>query len=178
MRRSTIYILSLVVFIAVLASLSFAQQAAKIGVINSQNVLENSAEGKRVIAQLQDKDNKIQGELAKLDDDIRALETRLNTQRLTLSEESILQLSSDLDRKRTDRKRRAEDSFKELQALQMRLFNRVQSELLPIIEQIGKDQGFDIIFDLSKSGSVYFNPTLDVTDEVIKKYDASKSGKK
>jgi len=139
---------------------------------------ESSREGKRVIAQLQDKDNKIQGELAKLDDDIRALETRLNTQRLTLSEESVLQLSSDLDRKRTDRKRKAEDSFKELQALQMRLFNRVQSELLPIIEQIGKDQGFDIIFDLSKSGSVYFNPTLDVTDEVIKKYDTSKSGKK
>ncbi|MFB0565859.1 MAG: OmpH family outer membrane protein [Candidatus Aminicenantaceae bacterium] len=177
-RRSTIYILSLALLSSVLASLSFAQQASKIGMINSQRVLENSKEGKRVIAQLQEKDNKIQSDLAKLDDEIRSLETRLNTQRLTLSEESILQLSSDLDRKRTDRKRRAEDSFKELQALQIRLFNKVQNELLPIIEQIGRDKGFDIIFDLSKSGAVYFNPVLEITDEVIKRYDASKTGSK
>jgi len=160
-----------------LVSLSFAQQTPRIGVINSQKVLEDSAEGKRVIAQLQDKDKKAQDELTKLDNDIRSLETKLNTQRLTLSEASILQIRADLDRKRTDRKRRAEDSFKDLQELQLRLFNKVKGELLPIIEQVGKDQNFDVIFDLANSGALYFNPTLDITAEVIKKYDASKAAK-
>jgi len=94
---------------------------------------------------------------------------------LTLTNEALLQISSDLDKKQTERKRFAEDSVKELQDLQMRLFNKVQSELLPIIEQIGKEKKLDIIFDLANSGAIYFNPAVDLTQEVIKRYDASKS---
>jgi outer membrane protein len=175
--RSSSNVLLFILLSGALVSLSFAQQTPRIGVINSQKVLEDSAEGKRTIAQLQDKDKRAQDELTKLDNDIRSLETKLNTQRLTLSEASILQIRSDLERKRTDRKRRAEDSFKDLQELQLRLFNKVKGELLPIIEQVGKDQNFDLIFDLANSGALYFNPTLDITAEVIKRYDASKAAK-
>jgi len=172
---NTIVLLSL--FAAVLVATSHAQQLPKIGVINSQQVLETSAEGKRVIAQLQDKDKKVQDELAKIDEDIRKLESKMNTQRLTLSEQSLLDLRSDIDRKRTDRKRRAEDSLRELQELQLRLFNKVKGELLPIIEQLGKEKGFDIIIDLANSGALYFSPGIDITDDVIKRYDASKAAK-
>ena len=175
--RSSNYILFLILFTAVLVVTSYAQQPPRIGVINSQRVLENSAEGKRVIGQLQDKDKKVQDELAKIDEDIRKLESKLNTQRLTLSEQSLLDLRSDIERKRTDRKRRAEDSLRELQELQLRLFNKVKGELLPIIEQLGKEKGFDIIFDLANSGALYFSPGIDITDDVIKRYDASKAAK-
>jgi len=175
--RSSNTIIFLILLAAVLVVTGYAQQLPKIGVINSQRVLESSAEGKRVIVQLQDKDKRVQDELAKLDEDIRKLESKLNTQRLTLSEQSILDLRSDIDRKRTDRKRRAEDSLRELQELQLRLFNKVKGELLPIIEQLGKEKGFDIIFDLANSGALYFSPVIDITDEVIQKYDASKAAK-
>jgi len=176
--RSTTNVLLLILFSFVLVSFGFAQQSLKVGVINSQRVLEDSTEGKRVIAQLQDRDKKLQNEIAKVDEEIRKLETKLNTQRLTLSETSLLQLSSDLDRKRTERKRGAEDSLRELQELQLRLFNKVQSELLPIIEQVGKEKGFDLIFDLAKSGAIYFNPAIEITDEIIQRYNTSKAGKK
>ena len=176
-QRCSNCIIFLGLFAAVLVATSYAQQLPKIGVINSQRVLETSAEGKRVIAQLQDKDKKVQDELAKIDEDIRKLESKLNTQRLTLSEQSLLDLRSDIERKRTERKRRAEDSLRELQDLQLRLFNRVKGELLPIIEQLGKEKGFDIIFDLANSGALYFSPAIEITDEVIKKYDASKAAK-
>ena len=175
--RSSKYALLLVLSVGIFVSLGFSQQALKIGVINSQRVLEDSLEGKRVIAQLKDRDKKIQDELTKADDEIRRLETKLNTQRTTLNEESVIQLTSDIERKRTDRQRRAEDAVRDLRELQGRLFTKVQNELLPIIEQIGKEQNFDLIFDLGKSGAIYFNPTIEVTDEVIKRYDASKSGK-
>jgi len=176
-RRSSNYIIFLSLFAAALVVTSYAQQLPRIGVINSQRVLETSGEGKRVIAQLQEKDKKVQDELAKIDEDIRKLESKLNTQRLTLSEQSLLDLRSDIERKRTERKRRAEDSLRELQELQLRLFNKVKGELLPIIEQLGKEKGFHIIFDLANSGALYFSPAIEITDEVIKKYDASKAAK-
>lgn len=174
MRRSSSKILSLTLFIALLASFSFAQQPNKIGVINSQVVLEKSAEGKKILAQLEDKNKRNQDRLTKLDEDIRRIETELNTQRLTLTQEALLQKNTDLERKRTERKRLAEDLYREMNELTQRLFQRIQDELLPIIEQLGKEKGLDIIFDLGKSGAVYFNPAVNITADIIRRYDESK----
>ena len=176
-RRSRSKGLFITLFVVMLVSAGLAQQQIKVGVVNSQEVLEKSAEGKRVMAQIQEKDKKNQDSLAKLDEEIRGLETRINTQRLTLTQEALINMSSDLEKKRTDRKRFAEDSLREMQAFTQRLFQRVQNELLPIIEQLGKDNGLDVIFDLARSGAIYFNPTINMTQEVITRYDASKAAK-
>ena len=173
--RNKIVLIPLV--LAVLVTFGYSQQAIKVGVVNSQDVLERSAEGKRVMAQIQDKDKQTQARIGALDEEIRNLETRINTQRLTLTNEAMMQLSSDLERKRTERKRFGEDSLREMQEFTTRLFQRIQTELLPIIEQLGKDKGLDIIFDLARSGAIYFNPTIDMTQEVITRYDASKASK-
>jgi len=173
--RKAIAMSALAVLMFGLGSLAYGQ---KIGVINSQDVLEKSAEGKKVIGRLQERDKQNQAAVTKLDDDIRGLQTKLNTQRLTLTEEAALQLQSDLDKKNTDRKRMAEDAYTGMQELTGRLFKRVQDELIPIVEALGKERGLDIIFDLAKSGSVYWNPTIDLTAEVIKRYDASKATQK
>jgi len=174
MKRKKFFLMA-VALALVLSAFSLVQAQSKVGVVNSQDVLEKSVEGKRVIAQLQDQDKKNQDQLAKLDEEIRKLETRLNTQRITLTEEAALQLNSDLTKKRTERTRLSEDMARDMQELQYRLYSRLQNELIPIIEQIGKERGLDLIFDLARSGAVYFNPTIDITEEVIKRYDAIKT---
>jgi Skp family chaperone for outer membrane proteins len=80
-----------------------------------------------------------------------------------------------LESKTTARKRFAEDTYKDMNAMTQRMFQKIQGELLPIIEKLGKERGLDIIFDLGSSGAVYYSPTIDVTQEVIKRYDASKT---
>lgn len=175
MRRSTGEILLLVLFVVAVVSLGFTQQDVRIGVVDSARVLERSAEGKRIVAQLEDFNNASQQKLSKMDDDIRALESKLSTQRLTLTNEALMNLSSDVERKRTERKRVAEDSFREFQELRDRLFSRLQNEVRPIIAEIGKEKNLEIVFDLNNSGAIYYDPTIDVTDEVIKRYDASKA---
>jgi len=169
--------LILTIFVALLVSVGFAQQEIKVGVVNSQEVLEKSSEGKKVMSQLQSRDSKAQADIAKMDEDMRTLETRLNTQRLTLTQEALMNMQADLDRKRTDRTRFVEDQSREMQDLTARLFQRIQNELLPIIEQIGSEKNLDLIFDLQRSGAIYFNPVVDLTNEVILKYDASKASK-
>ena len=95
-RRSRSKGLFITLFVVMLVSTGLAQQQFQVGVVNSQEVLEKSAEGKRVMAQIQEKDKKNQGSLAKLDEEIRGLETRINTQRLTLTQEALINMSSDL----------------------------------------------------------------------------------
>ncbi|MCR4408965.1 MAG: OmpH family outer membrane protein [Candidatus Saccharicenans sp.] len=175
MRRILTAVLLLAVMLIAGSHLALAQQALKIGVINSQEILEKSAEGKKAIAQLEEKNRKTQQDLAKLDDQIRQLESRLSTQQLTMTQEAILSLSVDLDRKRTERQRMAEDAQKDMQELTQRLYMRIQSEVMPIINKLGQEKGLDLILDLRESGVLFFSPAVDLTQEVIKRYDASKA---
>lgn len=168
----------LVAMVVSCSLVSQAQQVLKIGLVNSQEILEKSAEGKKAIAQLEERNKKIQQDLSKLDDQIRQLESRLSTQQLTMTQEAIMSLSADLERKRTERQRMAEDAQRDMQELTQRLFIRIQNEVMPIITKVGQEKGMDLILDLRESGVLYFSPTVDLTQEVIKRYDASKSGAK
>jgi len=178
MRRSANKIIVLALFFVAILSTSFAQESSRVGIVNPMQVMEQSAEGKSILARLEKKSKENQDKLVKMDDRIRDLETRINTQRLTLTQESLMNMSSDLERMRTDRKRFAEDSYREFTQLRDRLFNKVKTELIPLIEQLGKERNMVAIFDLTTSGVIYYLPAIDLTEELIKKYDASKTSKK
>ncbi len=178
MWRSSSKIPLLALLFTFLVLTGFAQESGKIGIVNSNEVIQKSTEGKTVMAQLQEKDKSNASRISTMDEKLRELETKLNTQRLTLTQESILQLNSELERKRTERKRFAEDSLRELQELRFRLFSKVQNEVIPIIEGLGKEKNLEIIFDLANSGAVFVNPAIDLTEEVINRYNASKATKK
>lgn len=173
MRGTTKIVLFIFLF-TVFVFQGFSQQVYKIAVINAQKTLEDSAEGKKAFAQLRERNDKIKRELERIDGEIQALETRYNTQRLTMSDEALMQLSSDLDRKRTERKRYEEDSTRDFQRLQFNLTQKIRNEVVPIIHQVAKEKGFDIVFDAIGSGVVYWNPAIDITSEVIRRYDESK----
>jgi len=176
-KKLATYLLVLSMMVVGFSLLAEAQQTIKVGIINSQEILEKSIEGKKVIAQLEERNRKDQQDLSKLDEQIRQLETKLNTQQLTMTQEAILSLSADLERKRTERQRMAEDANRDMQELQQRLFLKIQSEVMPVIAKLGQEKGIDLILDLRASGVLYFNPAIDLTDEVIKRYDAGKSAK-
>ena len=173
-KRTTPILIAVLVACLGLAAAAQAQ-TTKVAVINSQQAFLTSTEGKKATAQLQDMENKLKADLSRMDNEIKATETKINTQRMTLSNEAMIQLQSELDRKTTARKRREEDGAREGQQFQINLMNRMRGEMISIIEGLAKEKGFDLILDLGQSGVVYFNPVLDVTEEVIRRYDASKA---
>ena len=163
-----------IVLLTLFAVYSFAQQS-RVAVINSEKTLQYSEEGKKAIAQLVEKEKKINVELGKIDEQILTLETRLNRQKLTLTFETQQKLALDLDNLRIKRKRVEEDSIKEFQQLKFELYSKIRKEVLPIIDSVAKEKEFSLVLDLSTSGVLYFEPAFDITDEVIKKYNASKA---
>lgn len=179
MRKKLTQAIGLLMFVmGIFVSLSMAQQAPKVGIVNSDDILQKSSEGKKIVARLQDADKQNQAAIAKLDAEIQGLQTKLSTQRLTLTEEAVMQYTTDLDKKQTERKRKAEDAYASMQEMTNKQFKRLIDELVPIITQLGKEKGIDIIFDLQKCGAVYFNPLVNLTPDVIKRYDASKAAGK
>jgi outer membrane protein len=175
MRRQ-LWLVTLVAAAAIgLAGLVLAQEASKLGMVNSQEILDKSVEGQRVLAQLQAADKKYTESITRVDDQIKQLQNRLSAQRLTLTPEAAAGIQADIQKAQTQRQRMAEDASRAMQELQARSLDQLQSDIMPIIEQLRKDKGLDIIFDLGKSGAAYVNPALDLTAEVLKRYNALKA---
>jgi outer membrane protein len=172
-RNSLAALIALVTLAA--AGVLTAQEATKLGVVNSQEILDKSVEGKGAFVQLEEADKKYQANIARLDDQIKQLQNRLATQRLTLTAEAAAGIQADIQKKQTERQRTAEDAARAMQELQYKVLNKIQGEVIPIIDQLRKDRGLDIIFDLAKSGAPFASPALDLTAEIIRRYDASKA---
>jgi len=164
-----------ILFILVVAGVSYAQQASKIGIINSQRAFETCAEGKKVLNQMQDRENKIKSDIQKLDDAVRLLENKLSTGRLTMTNEALLGIQADIDKKTTERKRYEEDAARDAQQFSVNLIQRIRAEMVTIIEALAKERGLDLVLDAQQSGVVTSSPTIDITDEVIRRYDQSKA---
>jgi len=162
--------------VLLLSGAAFAQQAQKIAVIDSQRAFATSSEGKKATAQFQERDTKIKAELQKQDDAIRVLENRLNTGRLTMTQEALMSLQSDIDKKQTERKRYEEDMTRETQQFQFNIIQKIRNEMVTIIQGLRKERGYDLVLDLQSSGTVDFDPTIDITDEVLKRLNAATSG--
>jgi Skp family chaperone for outer membrane proteins len=164
-----------ILFVLVIAGASYAQQVTKVAIINSQKAFETSIEGKKALSQLQDLDTRIKGNLQKQDDAIRLLENRMNTGRLTMTNEALMALQADIDKKTTERKRYEEDQAREAQALAGNLTQKIRGEMVAVIEALSKERGLELVLDGATSGVVTASPAIDITDEVVKRYDATKS---
>lgn len=162
-------------FILAVAAASYAQQTSKIAIINSQKAFETSLEGKKALNQLQDQEAKIKSDIQKMDDAIRLLENRLNTGRLTMTNEALLALQSDIEKKTTERKRYEEDKAREINTLSTNLIQKIRVEMVSIIEALSKERGLELVLDTATSGVVTAAPTIDITDEVVRRYDQSKA---
>ena len=60
-----------------------------------------------------------------------------------------------------------------MQQLQTDLQNTFQSKLYPIIQQVVAEKGIEVLFSQRDSGIVFANPALDLTADVIKRFDAA-----
>ena len=164
-----------ILFILVIAGVSYAQQASKIAIINSQKAFEVSIEGKKIMGQMQDRENKIKADLQKLDDALRLLDNKLSTGRLTMTQEALAGIQADIEKKQTERKRYEEDAARDAQAFSNNLVQRIRVEMVAIIEALAKERGLELVLDYGTSGVVTFSPAIEITDEVVRRYDASKA---
>jgi len=161
--------------LAGLVSVGFTQETFNVGVINSAKVMQTSAEGKKAMFTLKQKEQQINEELTKIDSQAKELEIKLSSQKLVLSLESQQQMTYDLEQLRTKRKRADEDYTKEYQQLEFSLVTKIRNEVFPIIESVAKEKKFRLVLDLSVTGVAYVDPVIDITDEVIQRYDALSS---
>jgi outer membrane protein len=176
MKNRLIVLAGLLAVVAASATLRAQTAAAaqsKIGVINIQAAIANTAEGKKVIGDLQKKYQPRQTELQRLQQEIQAIQDQLSKQQATLSEEEQGRLSRDAEEKQKLLKRTAEDAQNDFNHDRDEIINRIGVKMVKVINEYASKNGFALILDDAQIPVYFAAKDIAVTAEIVKQYDAA-----
>jgi outer membrane protein len=149
-------------------ALPAAAQELKLGYVNSERVLRDSAPAKAAQAKLEAEFGRRERELNDVRNRLKAAADKFEKDAPTLAESEktrrqreLVDQERDLQRKQREfREDRNQRRNEEMQSLQERSTR--------IIRQIAEQEKFDLIVQ----EAVYFNPRIDITDKVLKSLNA------
>jgi outer membrane protein len=147
-------------------------EGAKIAYINIQRVANESGEGKTLTAKVQALVQKKQAEANDKNKALQADQQKLQSGGSVLSDAARAELEKKIERQNVDIQRMTQDAQQEVQELQQELQNEFQRKLLPIVQKVFDEKGLHILFSAADAGIVLADPGLDITNEVIKRFDA------
>jgi outer membrane protein len=158
---------------------------ARIAVIDMSRVSSESQLGKSYASRLEKLQNEIseaaakkQTELQKMDAAIRDLQDELQKQGAVLSQDARDKKQQEIVQKNRDRQAFFEDGQAEIRRMQERaqqqaqsINNEFQVKIRPVIEQVAKENGYDVVLDSQVAYTISKN--FDLTRDVITAADAS-----
>ena len=157
----------------VMAAAMPAAAQSKVAVIDVQRVVAESDPGKEAIQKLKIiSDAKVQ-EGQTLQQEMATLKEQFNKQRFTVSEQRLAEMTKELEDKNIAIRRFEDDAKRELEEARRRELGGLEERILPIINQIGQEEGITVIFNKFQSGLVYADEAVDITDDVIRRFNTA-----
>ena len=164
---TTFLIQRLLVPAVVLAGVFVAGPAAaqgKIGVVQIERIVRDSAPALRAQKKLEAEFTKRENELAKLSDQLKRLQDELEKDGVTMSETQRRNKERDFNDLNRDFQRKQREYREDVNQRRNEELSQVIEQANRIIRQIAESEKFDIIFQ----EAAYANPRIDITDKVIK----------
>lgn len=158
---------------AVLLPAAFAQN--KVGTINIQQAIISTKDGQKAAADLQAKFEPRRKEIEEASKAVQALQDQYKKLGTVGSEDAKRKLQSDIEMKTKSLQRESEDANAEWEQQQQSVLNELGGRIMQVINKYATDNGFSMILDISSPQTpvIWASNTLDITNEVIKIYDAN-----
>jgi len=166
----------LVAAIVALPGLAQSSAPTRVAVINVQRVLLESNQGKTARVKLERVAQGKQEQAQAMRTELENLEKEISTKRLSLSQDKLEEMTKSYDEKKIALQRFAQDADRELKAEEQKTLIELEKSIRPVIDQIGKEMGFALIFNKLESGLVYASDAVEITDMVIKRYNDATGG--
>jgi outer membrane protein len=157
-----------------LATLGFSKVAhAKevLGYVNLQRAILEVDEGKRAKEALKKTFEKKQADLQKKEQELKSLKDALERD-ATKDDPQTRQKRIEFQNKLLDLQQVFVKEQQELQQLEQKELSAITAKMRKIIEDIGKTGGYTLILEIQDSRLLYAKAHLDLTNEVIRKYNS------
>ena len=148
-------------------------EGSKFAFVDIQVIASSSAEGKAATAKLDELRKKKNTELQTKATALKSMQDKLNAGGTVLSDSARATLQKDIEKAQRDLEYAQQDAQTEVQDLTNQLQEEFQTKPNPILEQVRADKGLLMIFSSRDAGIVAADLGLDLSEEVVKRFDAS-----
>jgi outer membrane protein len=148
-----------------------AASPERLAVINIQQAIAQTGEGKQALDAITKKYEPKRQALQRQQDEINALQDQLQKQAATLSDDETARLRRDLDQKQRLFKRDQDDDSADYQADNQDAVQRIGQKMVKVINEYAQKNGYALVLDDSQLPVYYVAKGVDITDPIIKLYD-------
>ncbi len=153
-----------------------ASAAGKVAVIDMQKVVRKSAAGKKAMEKLNKKFETLQGQLKKMQEEIKAFKDDMEKKGPLMNAEAKADKEREYKKMVRDFKEKSDDAQYEMKQAEAKLMEPIFKVIENVVTELGKKEGYTIILEKNMPGMYFSSQAADITDMVIKAYDKKFSG--
>jgi outer membrane protein len=150
-----------------------AAAVTKVAVVDTQRILTDSKVGRATLQRLKQLTESKQAEANAKQQEIADLRKRLEEGQLSLSEDKQSEMQKNLEDKVIAFRRFQDDTQRSLQKARDEAFQDIERRVLPIIQTVGAEGNYTLIFNKFQSGLLYAQDAVDITDTILQRFDAA-----
>lgn len=145
----------------------------KIGIVDLDQAVGATDEGKAARDELERKKREAELELQPMIERYQELAEEYQSKRVVLSPEKLRAMELDITELQNRLEFKQEEVQNRLRVDFERLVGPLREKLVKVVNEVGREEGFSLILMRNMPGIMYAKEALDVTDLVIKKFDAA-----
>jgi len=157
----------LTLFVVALAAAALGSAQSKIGIVNLQRAIANTAEIKKAIVDVTTRYRPRQQEIEQLQADLQNIQQQIQGGKLSPAAEQQLRAEGAAKERQVQRK--DQDLREDVDRERNEMVGHATQRMNGVVQKIADEKGFDVVFD--SSNTVYFKAGLDITDQAISEYD-------
>jgi outer membrane protein len=150
----------------------------KIAFVDLRRALNETNEGKAAMAKLTKHKDKLQKEIEKKEKDILQMKESIEKQQNVLTKEALQKKVEEYYQAVTELQQTYMQYQRELAQKETKATQDILVKLAEILEEIGQSEGYTMIYDRSVGAVVWAPSHLDLTDQLIQRYNAKFKSKK
>ena len=177
MRNYKMTVATIVFSIFFFATFSHGADVAKIGIVDFQKILDKSNAGKKAANQMKKRWKELLADLKKRGNEIEKKKKKMEQEALVMSKKMRLEKDREIRIDTNDFKSLQKQYNDEMKQTEAKFTQDIQHQVLGIIKEIGKKEGFLIILEKREAGVLYAPDAIDITDRLIQLLNAKTSEK-
>jgi outer membrane protein len=153
-----------------------ARAEVKLGVVDLQRALNEVDEGKAAKAVLKHDFDEKQKQIDAKKVEFEKMKAEFDKQSVVMADQAKREKATELDRKALELQQLFMALQKDLSEREREVTRGIFEKMAAIVREIAEADGFTMVLERTDAGIVYFPVSLDLTNELIRKYNAKHPG--
>ncbi len=159
----------LLVAATILGSAPAAFAQSKVGIVNIQKAVIETAEIKKAQGEMETKFRPRQQQMEKLQGEIRQIQQQLQSMAGKLTPSAEQDLNIQAQRKQKELQRLGEDLQADVDRERSEILGKASRQMQEVVKKVAEEKGLDVVVDVNST--IYFKPALEITTDAIAAYD-------